>query len=110
MRTHEYSERAMHIARGMICRTGTDRALDVDAIVWLANATIIARMLDMRPAQLRDMADSIEADVMREPINAMHAEDIRTKPDVHTQIVALRAAANVRKRKRAPYFKAFMEA
>lgn len=107
MRIHEYSERAMHIARGMACRTGEDRALDVDMIVYLAKAAIIARMMNMRPAQLRAMADSIEAEVMREPINA---ENIRTKPDVHTQIVALRAAANVRKRKRAPYFKAFMGA
>lgn len=103
MNANEYSEHAFNIARGMTCRTGYDRALDVCDIVWLANATIIARMLDMKPAQLRAMADSIEADVMSEPANARHDA-------AHTRIVALRAAANVRKRKRVPYFRAFLEA
>lgn len=102
MNVNEYSERAFNIARSMTCRTGYDRALDVADIVYLANAAIIARMLGMRPAQLRAMADSIEADVMREPIGSTAADSM------HTQIAALRAAANVRKRKRIPYFRAFL--
>lgn len=104
MNASEYSEHAFNIARDMTCRTGDDRALDVDTIVYLANAAIVARMLDMRPAQLRTLADIIEADVMRSPIGSPAADSM------HNQVVALRAAANVRKRKRVPYFRAFLEA
>lgn len=99
----EYAERAMTIARGMVGRTGCDRAIDVDAIVRLANAVTLEAMLAMKPAQLRAMADSLRADVMREPIDALRS-------DIHTQIVALHYAANAPKRKRAVYLLAFMDA
>lgn len=101
MRAHEYSERAMHIARGMFCRTGEDRALDVDVIVRLANAASLALMLDMKPAQLRAMADSIEAEIMGDTADGRHA-------DALARSVALRCAANVPKRRRALYLTAFL--
>lgn len=67
------------------------------------NAPTFEQLMSMRPAQLRAMADSMEAAIMREPIDARRDEP-------HTQIVALRCAASTPKRKRAPYLCAFLRA